>query len=455
MPKVLMVAYHFPPITSGGVRRSVKFARYLPEFGWEPVVLSVDGRSGLYPTDPTTLVHVPPGCRVVRTRSVEATVMRWAKKLHLTRLIKFFFVPDLSVLWVPSAVRAGLRLVREEGIDVIYTSSMPISIHLTGLILHKLTGKPWVADWRDIWIQNEGTLARAPTSLHRSLYRWLERTFVRQAAMTIGHSVGHRDVLRREYPEVTRERIVAIPMGYDPEDFAGPPPPPFPRFTVLFAGTFYGAPSVRRPPEGLGPRLRYWIGEHVLDRHTRQIRRLLEQASPLYFLHAVRGLLDEHPELTSDFRVVFLGKLTPDNQTLLDELGLGQVVSFIGWVPYEETLRQMRKAHVLLLVVLPCREGWSGFLPGKTLEYLAAGRPILMLGPEGDVGNLVRETQAGIVVDPRDVTGAKAALYGLYLEWKQGRAHDGVDPDKIRAYEWQSLTQRLANVLSEAVRGAG
>jgi len=447
-----MVAYHFPPITSGGVRRSVKFARYLPEFGWHPVVLTVDEQAPFYDKDAATLQQIPSGCKVVRTLNPEGKVMHWLKRLHLTRLLKILFVPDISLLWVPSAVRAGLRLVREDGIDVIYTSSMPISIHLIGLVLHKVTGKPWVADWRDIWIQHTSTLALAPSFLHRGLYRWLERTFVHSATMTIGHSDGHAEVVRRDYPEVGAKRIVSIPMGYDPDDFVGPAPQPFTKFTVLFAGTFYGAPVDNPPPQGFPQRLLYSIHKATVSRRSLEVRSMREVASPLFFLQAVKALLDEHPDLADDFQVVFLGKLTPANRALLTELGLESQVQFLGWMPYEEALLNMRKANALLLVVLPSQEGWSGFLPGKTMEYLATGRPILAMAVDGDVRNLIQETQAGIVVNPRDVAGAKVALHSLYLEWKQGRVYGETNPNKIRLYEWQRLTHHLANVFSQAVQ---
>ena len=450
MPKVLMVAYHFPPIISGGVRRTVKFARYLPEFGWDPVVLSINSESSRYPTDPATLKDVPQGCKVVRTRSVEAVLTRWAAKLHLSRLINFLFVPDVSLTWVLSAVRAGLRIIRDEGIDVIYTSSMPISVHWIGLILHKLTGKPWVADWRDIWTQSETTIALASTPMHFKLYRWLERAFVHQAAITVAHSEGHGDVLRRDYPRVAPQRIVAIPMGFDPEDFAKLEALPFSKFTVLFAGTFYGTPAFRQPPEQFWPRLRYWVGEKVLDRHIRQTRHLFEDASPLFFLQAVRTLLDARPELADDFQVVFLGKLLPANEALIEELHLESSVKVIGWIPYEQSLCYMKSAQVLFLVVLPSQDGWSGFLPGKTIEYLATGRPLLAMVPEGDVREIVRATGAGIVLDPRDVVGAKDALYELYLQYKQGKPCNRLGDGMIKQYEWHRLTERLADVLCKA-----
>jgi glycosyltransferase involved in cell wall biosynthesis len=447
MPKVLMIAYHFPPIASGGVRRTVEFVRHLPEHGWKPLVLTIDPKTSHYKSDPKSISVIPEGTDVVRTATREPLwAIRNLPHWHLGRLIDLLMPIDRSVTWVGPAVRAGLRMIKEHSPDVIYTSSTPYSVHLIGWALHRLTGKPWVADWRDLWTHS--VTFQAPTPLHRWLNYRLERRLWHEATVTVTHSNGHRNLIQRDFPELSEDRLVTILMGYDPEQFDAVEATKYDRFAIVYAGTFYGVPVAYQMPEAIHAKLRYWLVHHVFDR--RGVRYLRESASPLYFLQALRKALDTKAELSQEMQVDFLGFPRPGNVELIKQMGLEGIVQHIGQVSFEECVSRMKGADVLLLVMLPSESGRSDFVPSKVPEYLGARRPILAMMPKSEVREMIKEARAGITVGATDVDAAKDTILELYQHYKEGSLALEANASALRELTWPHLTEQMANVLNRA-----
>jgi glycosyltransferase involved in cell wall biosynthesis len=435
--RLLVVTYYFPPSGGAGVQRPLKWVRYLPEHGVEPVVLTV--RAGAYPAlDPGLAADVPPGTTVIRTPAPdpfglygrltgrsrgEAVAARTgtvgqsaALPERLSRWARAnLFVPDARVGWVPFAVRAARRLYREAPFDAVLTTGPPHSAHLVGRALRRRLGVPWTADLRDPWtdIHYADALGRSAAAVR--LDARLEASVLREASALVTVTAPLRDAFA-----VRAGRPVALVRnGFDPADFAGPvrarpAAPPFGPFEVLYTGTLYDVPTT---------------------------------------------LLDAVQRLRADGLDVPLRVVGAAPETLGPEAerrGVGDLVRVEPPVPHDAAVAAMRSAGVLLLTV----EAWSyaaGVVPGKTYEYLASGRPTLGLGPpEGDAAFVLRDAGGGTMHAPGDVDGVAAVLREHACAWAAGTPRTGARADALAPYARPAQAGALADVVRATVgTGAG
>ncbi len=425
--RVLLVTYYFPPSGGAGVQRPLKWVRYLPAAGVEPVVLTV--RAGAYPhLDTGMLADVPAGTEVFRTaapdpfglygqltgRSRGEAVAARTGHVGLSErpaerasrwLRANVFVPDARVGWVPFALRAARRMHRARPFDAVVTTGPPHSAHLVGLAL-KRAGLPWLADFRDPWTQIHYTGALGRTRLAARTDAALERRVLHAADRVVTVSEPLRDDLLAIAPTA---RISVVRNGFDPADFAGPPPlVRTDRFELAYVGSLYAVPETLL--DALG-RLRE-RGEDVALRVVGSVPEGVHEAA------AARGV----------------------------------AVETEAAVPHAEAVDVMRRAAVLLLVVEP----WSyaaGVVPGKTFEYLASGRPVLGIGPPGGEAALIVDAAgAGVTLDHGDVDGVARVLSRHRAAWAAGRPEPGAPPDAITAYARPAQAARVADLLRDIAR---
>jgi glycosyltransferase involved in cell wall biosynthesis len=436
MKRLLVVAYYFPPSGGAGVQRVLKWVKYLRDFGVEPTVLTVE--AGAYPkTDATLARDVPDGVAVLRTRSLDPfgayarltgrsrqqAVAETSGHLgsdasgaeRFARWVRAnVFVPDARVGWVPFAVQRGLRLLRDEPFDAMLTSGPPHSVHLTGWALHARTGIPWIADFRDPWtdINYYDELPRSDAALAAD--RWLERSVLGRATRVVTVSPGWRDLLIGKVERDPADFAV-IHNGFDPADFRPGEKPPDDRFTLVYVGSLYGS----RNPAAL------WRA-----------------------LAALRSR-KENPRL----RLRLVGRIGADVLAALEGYGLDAITEHVPYVPHDEAVREMQRASVLLLTVESYRHE-RGNLTGKVYEYLAAGRPVLALGPvEGDAADLLRDTEAGRMLDRDDADGVVNYVQALYEEWERGEMPHGASAEAAALYSRRAETAELAALLDDLATG--
>ena len=396
-----MLAYAFPPLGGAGVQRTLKFVKYLPEQGWDPTVVTVRW-SPYQMRDPSLGHEVPAGVRVVRAPELPlapygAMVL---SKLGLDRARAYLTWPDVFQGWLPGAVALALREIRRSRPDVLYTTSAPYGSHLAGLALHRATGIPWVADFRDEWAANPH-LQAAPGPLRRLSGR-AERAVATHAHVVVvgdyfriaGSRPGHR---------------TTITNGVDPGDLADlpAPDPPRDRFRLSHVGTLYGE----------------------------------QDCAPV--IAALRRLLDRGELDRSRVELRVIGKVfLPDG-----DLDLGAPVSQVGYVSHREALLEMRRATALLLYVAPASLAPSG----KLYEYLTSERPILCVArPDGLAHRLVRDWGAGACADPTDEAGIERAILELYRRWEAGSlaTPPGVRERTLERFSRRALAGELASVLA-------
>ena len=426
--RLLFITYYFPPSGGPGVQRALKFAKYLPQFGWQPTVLTVRPEKAAYPDlDPTLAGEVPPDVRVERTgawdpyalyarlqgKSKAETVgvgflgeaeMDW--KQRLARWVRAnVFLPDARVGWVPFALRRGRALVEADPFDALLTTGPPHSAHLAGLLLARRYGLPWIADFRDPWTDIDYAEALPMTAPARRADAAMERAVLRGAGQVTAVSP---QMARRLATRADVEPVV-IQNGFDPADFQAPPPPPRPHFEVAYLGNMNDA----RNPQALWEALRQL------------------------------GL----PETMPDVRVRLVGNVDPVVLRSAREQGVADVVETAGYVPHDEAVRRMRASAVLLLVInrVP---GADGIMTGKLYEYVASGRPVLGLGPpDGDAAVVLRGAGAGEMFDYGDAAGVAAFLQRHHAAWKGGTPRPGAGKTAAERYSRRGQTGQLAQLL--------
>jgi glycosyltransferase involved in cell wall biosynthesis len=407
--RVLVLAYYFPPVGGAGVQRSLKFVKYLAELGWDATVVSTRSRAyGVW--DASLLTEVPPTTRVVRTAALPvARYLAFALyRLRLTRLRSFLLWPDGGLGWAPFALVAALRAARRDRPEVLFSTSAPYGGHLVALLVSRLTGLPWVADFRDEWTANPH-LGGQPRALARLSER-AERAITQRATrVTVAADYFRLAGLARDDPRRTE-----IVNGVDEADLppGDAPGPPAGRFVLTHVGTLY---ELQDPSPALRALARL-VAEGAIDGSRVEVRLVGNVWIPGF------------------------------------EPPAGIRVETTGYVEHSQAIAEMGAATVLLLYVA------AGSLApsGKLFEYLASGRPVLCLTrPDNLAARLVREWGAGVVAGPDDEAAIAEALLELWRRWLE----DGLPgQERVRILALERYSRRagaahLARVLEEARGG--
>lgn len=409
--RILIVAYYYPPRAIVGARRPAALAKYLARAGHEVTVL-------------TSPLNGPPcagEAAELRARDLLATRLNWRKAgavgvgrtsgdvpFQTAGLWGSLFVPDVQLIaWAPFAAVAALRHARRRRPDVAITTSPVESAHLVGLALSRGAGIPWIADLRDGW-RFEAPREEWPTAGQRRLDDLLERSILTAAdrVVTVSEPLS-RDLRRR-----LGLTVETIANGYDPEDLvtaadaSGKPEPD--RLRLVHTG-------------GLG--------------HERTLEPVIA---------ALRRLRSEDAAAADRFELVVAGARTEAERILYDAADLDGLVRPLGMLPRAEALALQRSAEVLLLVTSGARTGEA---TGKLFEYLAARRPVLVLGDASEAARIVAETGAGWAIPVRDADSATEALRrilaGEHLAYAGG--------DESERFAYPALAGRYETLVEDVI----
>jgi hypothetical protein len=424
-----MIAQHFPPAVYGGVFRPLKFAKYLPEFGWEPTVVAATNlvAPGF---DRGLLSEIEGNCRVVWTKPHWVERLRAWKRSQsngapatspdgqrakpsifgwLHNLPARLLVPDPNVVWKPLALRATRQILRHEQTDAIWTTAPPNSTHFVGLELKRLYGLRWVCDFRDHWIDNPFHSHLRANPQRRQRESKLEAMIVQRADVVVSTTEGATRNFQDRYPDLAH-KFVTIANGFDEADFDG--------------GVSVATPAAHP--------------EKFLIRYVGSIGGGRQADDLLVVLRSLQG-----HALWRDLRVEFLGPFNQPKQPWNDTLG--DRVQFRAPVPHREALREMRSAAILLLVQnADCGPDFA--VPGKAYEYGAAGVPILALAPGGEVQKLLERYRLGQSVDSRDHTRLAQTLLEMYEGWRRMEPRNP-DPSFFERFSRRAQTEALSTLL--------
>lgn len=408
--KPLLVAYEYPPIGGIGVIRSVKFSKYLPSFGWQPHVLTVANPDRFYTT--VTNEPVPDGVTVHRVRNPFNNLSLIEGGLRRIGMRAKVFVPDVYTGWVGPAVRKGRAIVEEHDIGLIYVTVSPFSAARIGVELKARTGLPFVLDLRDAW-----TLAPNPiTYVHPALMRRnerLEEEAFRMADRIVTATEGIAKQYAEKYP-FAADKFVPILNGFDCDDIPRDAEP-FPTFTIAYTGFFYGAQS------------------------------------PNLFVEALAAVLKDGLIPEGEVEFLWAGREAPWVLSMFRDAGIGGIVRYLGLVPKAEADRILYRSHLLFFLLGENdRVSQRRILTGKLFPYLASGRPILAIVPEGDARNMIaRYADRPYLVSSGSVDDVKAAILDAYRRWKASETTGAIGEktrEFRRRYNYRERTRELAAV---------
>ena len=409
--RVLLVTMYFPPAGGGGVARPLKLATHLPELGIETHVLAPDDPKWLHRDDE---LDIPPRAQVHRARYLGPRGRLPAEELHgldgvdrMLRQAALFsrrlLVPDEFVSWALTAIPVARRIVRDEQIDVLVTTSPPASVNLIGAAVKQATGVPWVADLRDSVAANPDRRVERLTVRAKEQAQALVARLVAKRADAV---VAVSDSIADEMRELGADRVEMIPNGCDFDDFEGLEYRRGERFRITHTGTFFG------------------------------------HRDPKPFLSALANA-------EQDVVARFVGGLRAADREWAERLELGDRLEEIPHVPRRSALELQRDSEALLLLLPEAGGRGRGVPSGKIFEYLAAERPILAaVPPDGIAAQLVRRAEAGVVVPPDDVAAISAAIAGLRARWRAGALDGGhLTPELRERLSRQTRSSEFADVL--------
>ncbi|MEO8590489.1 MAG: glycosyltransferase [Flavobacteriales bacterium] len=427
MRRVLIITYYWPPNGGAGVYRWLKFSKYLPGYGWKPVVYTPSNPE-LTADDPGLLRDVHPDVELVKQPISEPYTMykrltgrkadekvetaflserkrkSWRDDLALW-VRSNFFVPDARVGWVRPSVAFLKAYLKEHPVEAIITTGPPHSMHLIGLELKRALGVKWIADFRDPWTDIDFYHQLALTGWADRRHRRRERSVLQNADRVVTVSWSWA----KDLEKLGGRKVEVITNGFDPADIPAPPVPVDEAWSLVHLG----AMSATRDCPALWKRL--------------------------------SALCESDPEFAARFKLRFVGPVDHSIMESVRAAGLLDKVERLGRVSHDDAMREMQRARVLLLPIndTPNKQG---ILPGKLFEYLGVGRPILAVGPAG--GDVVRVLGDAHLRLDRELSGVDDARILAFF-----RSSDRAVTSSVDRFSRRTLAGEVAELLGAATTG--
>jgi len=424
MKKVLIITYYWPPAGGPGVQRWLKFVKYLPDFGIEPIVYCPENPN--YPIADASLafdvspeltvlktpIREPYKCAQLLSKSKTANLSKGLisnrkKQSILEKLLLFvrgnFFIPDARVSWVRPSVSFLSDYITEHQIDTIVTTGPPHSLHLIGLKLKQKHAIKWVADFRDPWTQIGYHKKLKLSYFAQKRHKKLEAVVLQTADEIVVTSFKTKTI----FSELTTRPITVLTNGFD--------------FEITNDSTLDSKFTLSH------------IGS------------LLEGRNPYILWKVLSDLIKDSDEFASVFQLNFIGSVSTGVMDAIRIYRLENYINNIGYVPHNEALEYQKKAQLLLLIEENSKET-EYIIPGKLFEYMASKRPIIAIGPEAsDIEKILNQTGSGTYFRYDERATLRMHIlhhFDAYITRKIN-----VDSKGLEAYSRKSLTQQLAQKL--------
>ena len=432
MKRVLIISYYWPPTGGSGVQRWVKFAKYLPEEDWQPVIYTPENPEQLA-VDASLEAEVPSEAEVIRTRitepyalykkvlrrsghskeAVEVNPVNAQNKSFLQKAAMWvrgnFFRPDPRCLWIRPSVRYLKKYLEEHPVDMIVTTGPPQSMHMIGLRLAKETGLPWVADFRDPWTKIFYFKHLSMTPATERWHKKMEKAVLDEASAVVAVS----PLVQQEFQAMTDTPVELITNGFDECDF----------------------PSEKDTEAYGGPDKDFTITHTGL---------FAADGNPTVLWDVLREKYQADDDFRKQLRIKLIGKNDEQILKALKDRGLQEALTDMGYQPHSVAVEQQRKASIL---ILPLRKEpeYKAVLPGKLFEYMASERPVLGIGqPDGAMAMILGEAKTGTVLDWNDKKGISEYIEKCWKMHLEGRLTTvGAD---ISRFTRRSTTRQMAGL---------
>lgn len=430
MKKVLIITYYWPPSGGAGVQRVLKLVKYLRQNNWEPVIYTADEAE--YPIlDASLAKDIPEGVTVIRKKlwepysfykkfigqkkdqKVYSGFLSENKKSSFAQKVSVwirgnFFIPDARCFWIKPSVRFLSEYLKQNPVDAIISSGPPHTTHLIARGVKRKTNLPWIADFRDPWTQIDFYEQLMLTSLADAKHKKLERSVLKEADKVITVSWNWA----KDLEAIGKRKIEIITNGFDEDDFsASGSTQPDTKFSLSHIGSLNGDRNAEN----------FWV--------------------------ALKELCNDDAQFKTDLIIRLIGKNDFSVYQSIEQNGLNNQLEKIEYIPHGETGKYQQRSSVLLLF-LNNTPNVLGIIPGKLFEYLAARRPILVIGnSNGDSARIVTETNAGAICDFEEKEKMKTTIKDFYTRWKKNELT--VSAAAIEKYSRKTIAQKFAVLLNE------
>ncbi|MCX6155385.1 MAG: glycosyltransferase [Candidatus Kapabacteria bacterium] len=413
---VLVISYYFPPMGLSGVQRTLKFVKYLPENGWEPLILTSSSEA-YYAFDETLMDEVPKPENIYRTKPdisrfaklKSGTVMKYPSRFSKairSSISSVFFQPDSRSGWRKSAVALGRKILTNNPVHAIYASGPPYTDFLVAMELSKQFEIPFVIDYRDPWLDNP--YYHYPSPFHKSYSQNLEEEVLKNTSKAVVTSRYVKELMLKRYRILSHEDIVIIPQGFDSNDFSAVEATEKnkDKFVITHTGTF---------------------GDDL---------------TPKYFLKALASFLSKNKEAAEKVEARFAGVMSKSHQKLVKKFKLEKNIVNCGYLPHQQSIAELKNADVLWLMFQN-----KAMTPGRLFEYIGAQKPILICGPDGEMKRAALASKAAIDCPPNDIKAIEKAISIFYEKW-QSDCLPKISSQYASNFDRRLLTADLARELS-------
>lgn len=431
-PKVLIITYYWPPTGGSGVQRWAKFVKYLREFGWEPVIYTPSNPE-VPALDESLLKDIPDDVEVLKQPIWEPhnlykafTGQKKDSKLgagmasdtsgsgfkqKLSMWVRGnFFIPDARKFWIKPSIKFLTNYLAKNPVEVVVSTGPPHSMHMIAKGVNQNTSIPWIADFRDPWTNIDFVEDLSLTTWGKAAHARMEKAVLKEATEVVAVT----PTMAKELGEIGDRNVHVITNGFDKDDFDKDVSSPHKACTLLHIGTMNKA----RNPDIL------WL--------------------------AIKELAKEKEDFAKHFKLKLIGKIDAGIQQSVSEYGLDELVDIVDYVPHSEIITEQKKAHILLLLVNNSPNAYLLY-QGKLFEYMAAGKPVLTIGPEsGDTRTLLEKLDQSTYTPFGEKDALKIHLSTLFDDYQEGKLK-GIDPSLTDPFTRRALTRQMADLLSTLV----
>jgi len=422
--KLLIITYYWPPAGGPGVQRWLKFVKYLPDFGVQPIVYIPENPT--YPIIDKGLEKEISEKAIILKRNIfepyqlasffsknktkkisSGIIPNQKKQSFLEKALLWvrgnIFIPDARFLWVKPSVNYLKKYIQENNIDTIVTSGPPHSLHLIGLELKQDLNIKWLADFRDPWTTIGYHKSLKLSTYAKKKHKQLEHQVLNSADTIIVTS----KTTKTEFEAITSKPIEVITNGYDVEKVDKQPLDQ--KFTLAHIGSF------------------------------------LSERNPIILWKALQELVQENQDFKNDFQLKLIGAISQEVLDTISEFKLQDYVQNLGYLSHQEAIEHQRKSQVLLLIEINS-EATKSIIPGKLFEYLVSERPIIGIGPEAaDFAEIITSTNTGVFFTYDEKERLKTLLLEYYNKYKSQNLK--VNAVGLQQYSRKNLTQQLVKIL--------
>ncbi len=411
---VLCISYYYPPMGLSGVQRTFKFTKYLPDYNWNPVVLSTEANN-YYAFDDGLLDELSEDVKIYRTASKEKSrKVNPFPNLFIQNigryLLSFIYIPDTKIKWKKKAFELGESIIKENNIDVIFATAPPYTDFLIAYELSKKYDLPFVIDYRDLWLDNPYHFF--PTPHHSGKNEHLEHEILAHADRIIVTTRFAKETMLKRYKFLNHLDISIIPHGFDQQEFDN-----------------IEIPNRKK--------------DKLIITHSGLFQ---DDRTPKYFLKGLVEAFKQKPELKDIIEIRFVGLMRPSHIKQISKLKLDYNCKLIGYVTHSESIRLLLESDVLWLMMKDNVRS-----PGKLYEYIGAGKPIFINSPSGSMRQLALESCASFITESDDVKQITKEIIHIAELWKS----DSLPKPKkefINQFSRKHLTSSLARELALACK---